>query len=66
MRSLRGGDENVPEALKKLTVRYGELRGVETIGLCGDTVVTVNRAGFGVEHEIVPLDKGHTYGSKLV
>lgn len=55
-----GGDENVPENLKSMRIRFGELvwsRDVED----GDGGA-VKRAGFGTDDEVMPLRRGVTYG----
>lgn len=52
-----GGEENVPKELKELRVRFGEL-----VGITEDEKRVIRRAGFGIEDEIVPLQKGGTYG----
>jgi hypothetical protein len=49
-----GGEENMPEELSDLEIRFGELIGR------GDA--PVKRAGFGVESEITTLKKGGNYG----
>ena len=46
-----GGEENVPEELQNLLVRFGELRNGEGV-----------RAGFGVSYEVQDLVKGRNYG----
>ncbi|KAE8448782.1 hypothetical protein EG329_008784 [Mollisiaceae sp. DMI_Dod_QoI] len=52
-----GGQENVPEELKELKVRYGELVGGE------EKLKAVRmRAGFGVEDEVVSIRNGKRYG----
>jgi hypothetical protein len=54
--SSLGGDENVPNKLEKLRIRFGELIG-------GDNRDDVRRAGFGTEDEIIPLRCGVPYTS---
>jgi hypothetical protein len=53
--SSLGGEENVPEELKRLRLRFGELVGGSEVG--------VRRAGFGTEDEVVPLRQGVSYSS---
>lgn len=53
-----GGGENVPEDLKNLKIRFGEL----VNNASGDTGV-VRRAGFGTEDEVAPLKKSVTNGA---
>jgi hypothetical protein len=50
-----GGDENVPQDLLDLKIRYGEL--VEQRDAQG-----IRRAGFGTEDEVIPLDRSASYG----
>ena len=50
-----GGDESVPEELKNLRIRFGEFLGRDEPG-------KVKRAGFGIESEVVALQKGAKYG----
>jgi hypothetical protein len=50
-----GGDENVPNGLKELRIRFGELVGDRKEGL-------VRRAGFGTVEETISLAKGELYG----
>ena len=50
-----GGDENVPDGLKELRIRFGELVGEGKEGL-------VRRAGFGTKEETISLAKGELYG----
>jgi hypothetical protein len=53
-----GGQENVPEELKKLKVKYGQLTSGE------EEMKTVRmRVGFGVEDEVKPIQKGVKYGA---
>ncbi|KUJ09690.1 uncharacterized protein LY89DRAFT_761314 [Mollisia scopiformis] len=52
-----GGAENVPDQLKELKVRYGEL-----IDDDSELKALRRRVGFGVEHEVVPIQKGARYG----
>ena len=54
--SSLGGEENVPEELKRLKIRYGEL--IKS-GADGD----VRRAGFGTKDEVIPLRHGVSYSS---
>jgi hypothetical protein len=50
-----GGDENIPEELKKIRVRFGEL--------INENSGSESRiAGFGTEGEVVTLRKGGMYG----
>lgn len=51
-----GGDENVPEELKKMKIRFGELVGFES------HKGTVKRAGFGTEDEVIALRRDIDYG----
>jgi hypothetical protein len=53
-----GGQENVPEELRDLKIRYGELINGEE-----ESKAVTRRVGFGVEDEVVPIQKGVTYGS---
>ncbi|KAF2502749.1 hypothetical protein BU16DRAFT_498544 [Lophium mytilinum] len=55
-----GGEENVPEDLKAMEIRFGEL-------ICSETDTegdggAVKRAGFGTDDEVVPLTRGVAYG----
>lgn len=50
-----GGEENVPQELKNLKIRFGEIIDREEPG-------RIKRAGFGVEAEITPLNRGDSYG----
>lgn len=50
-----GGNESVPDELKELRIRFGELIG-------RDDTASVKRAGFGVEGEVRALEKGANYG----
>ena len=52
-----GGQENVPEELRDLKIRYGELISGEE-----ESKVVTRRVGFGVEDEVVPIQKGVPYG----
>ncbi|KAK5988841.1 hypothetical protein PT974_10335 [Cladobotryum mycophilum] len=52
------GEGNVPQALKDLKVRYGEL--IADSSSCEGG--RVRRAGFGLEDEVVPLKRDYTYG----
>lgn len=52
-----GGEANMPEDLKELRVRFGEL-----VGITGDGKRGIRRAGFGIENEVVPLRRGGNYG----
>jgi hypothetical protein len=55
-----GGDENVPENLKRMRIRFGEL--VESrVDEDGDRGA-VKRAGFGIDGEVMPLRRGIAYG----
>lgn len=56
-----GGEENVPEGLKELEVRFGELRSKHKYEVGGKRR-KIGRAGFGVESEIIPLKKRADYG----
>jgi hypothetical protein len=49
-----GGDENVPEGLRKLKVLFGELDSVDLSG--------IRQAGFGFVGEAHQLMQGQTYG----
>ncbi|KAF2805763.1 uncharacterized protein BDZ99DRAFT_466680 [Mytilinidion resinicola] len=55
-----GGDENVPEYLKTMRIRFGELVWSET-DRDGDGGA-VRRAGFGTDDEVVPLRRDVVYG----
>lgn len=50
-----GGNESMPQELKDLKIRFGELVGREDPG-------RVKRAGFGVESEVTALKRGANYG----
>ena len=50
-----GGDESVPQELKDLRIRFGEMVG-------GGGAEMVKRAGFGAEDEVTSLKKGEKYG----
>lgn len=50
-----GGNESVPQELKDLKVRFGEIIGRDEPG-------RIRRAGFGVDSEITDLKKGYSYG----
>jgi hypothetical protein len=50
-----GGGESVAQELKDLKIRFGEI-------IARDEPGKVKRAGFGVESEINPLQKGTKYG----
>lgn len=52
-----GGDESMPQELKDLEVKFGEF-------IARDEPGGVKRAGFGVESELKPLDRGQQYGIK--
>jgi hypothetical protein len=52
-----GGQENVPEDLRDLKIRFGELINGEE-----ESKAVTRRVGFGVEDEVVPIQKGVTYG----
>ena len=54
--SSLGGEENLPQELKKLRIRYGELVG-------GRDGSGMRRAGFGTEDQVVPLRRGVFYSS---
>jgi len=53
-----GGQENVPEELKKLKVKNGQLTSGE-----GEMKTVRMRVGFGVEDEVLPIQKGVKYGA---
>jgi hypothetical protein len=53
--SCLGADENVPDELKRLRIRFGEL--------IGGYAYDVRRAGFGTEGEVIPLRRGVSYTS---
>ncbi|KAF2129167.1 hypothetical protein P153DRAFT_397338 [Dothidotthia symphoricarpi CBS 119687] len=55
-----GGEENTPEDLKSLKVRFGEL--ISSGIYEHDDSGQVRRAGFGTDEEVVPLRRSHTYG----
>lgn len=50
-----GGEESVPQELKDLEIKFGEIIDREDPG-------RIKRAGFGVESEITTLKKGDNYG----
>lgn len=50
-----GGNESLPDELKDLKIRFGEFVGREDPG-------RIKRAGFGIEGEVKPLEKGGNYG----
>lgn len=50
-----GGNESLPDELKDMKIRFGEFVGREDPG-------KIKRAGFGVEGEVKPLEKGGNYG----
>lgn len=50
----RGGKENVPEELKKLRVRFGELLGDRAIGNGAEDSTVRRRMGFGTSEGLVP------------
>jgi len=50
-----GGNESIPQELKDLEIRFGELVGREDPG-------RVRRAGFGVQSEVTTLKRGANYG----
>jgi hypothetical protein len=52
-----GGEENVPEDLKELKVKYGELIGCEE-----GSKTARRRVGFGVENKVIPIQRGVRYG----
>jgi hypothetical protein len=56
-----GGDLNVPEELRELRASYGEIVGGKE-GVEGVEGVRRRRVGFGVESEVVPIQKGVNYG----
>ncbi len=49
-----GGNESVPQELKDLEIRFGEIVGRDD--------APVKRAGFGIESETTLLKKGASYG----
>ena len=51
-----GGNENIPEDLTKMKIRFGELVGD------GFHEGTVRRAGFGTEEEVIALRRDVNYG----
>lgn len=55
-----GGDENVPENLKRMRIRFGELVW-SRVDEDGDRGV-VKRAGFGTDDEVMPLRRAVAYG----
>ncbi|KAF4630776.1 hypothetical protein G7Y89_g7361 [Cudoniella acicularis] len=57
-----GGDVNVPEGLKNLEIRFGELRYKNTRSEGRDSI---RRAGFGTKAETMLLTKGANYGIQL-
>lgn len=59
-----GGQENIPEGLQNLKIRFGELRNKTKYEL-GGRGGEFRRAGFGIEDEIAPLTKGESYGVVL-
>lgn len=50
-----GGNESMPQELKDLKIRFGEFVGRDDPG-------RIKRAGFGVDGEVKPLEKGERYG----
>lgn len=56
-----GGDENVPEELKEMKIRFGALATSSDYHDSGP--VQERRAGFGTDDEVLPLQKGVTYGA---
>lgn len=54
-RGCLGGDENIPDELKKIRVRFGEL--IHESSKSGSRL-----AGFGTEDEVVTLRRGGMYG----
>ena len=54
-----GGKNNVPQNLKDLKIRYGDV----TFANGMDDMTEVRRAGFGVEGEVTPLRRGAQYGA---
>lgn len=50
-----GGDESIPQELKDLEIRFGEIIDREEPG-------RIKRAAFGIENEITALKKGDNYG----
>lgn len=50
-----GGDESVPQELKDLKIRFGEIVDRKEDG-------RVKRAGFGVDEEVTTLKRGDPYG----
>ncbi|KAG0651198.1 hypothetical protein D0Z07_2001 [Hyphodiscus hymeniophilus] len=50
-----GGDESIPQELKDLEIRFGEIMDREAPG-------RIKRAGFGVDSEITALKRGDDYG----
>jgi hypothetical protein len=57
-----GGDENVPENLKRMRIRFGELVWNSRVDEDGDRGA-VKRAGFGTDDEVLPLRSGIAYGA---
>lgn len=63
-----GGDQNIPPALKKHKVIFGELVGQTQDSEQterweeGDSSRMRLMAGFGSKEEVVPLKRGETYG----
>ena len=55
-----GGDENVPEDLKGMKIRFGELVWDRIDGDIDKG--PVKRAGFGTDEEVRPLRRGVAYG----
>lgn len=51
-----GGEESVPQELKDLEIKFGEIIDREEPG-------RIKRAGFGVESEITALKRGDNYGT---
>ena len=51
-----GGDESIPQELKDLEIRFGEVIDREEPG-------RIKRAAFGVESEITNLKRGDNYGT---
>lgn len=57
-----GGEENIPQSLKDLEIRFGDMRNKSKYEV-GENGREVRKAGFGTQSEILPLNKKADYGS---